>query len=34
MTRSPLVVKQGKFAETHFIKPYQAILNQWVAHSL
>ncbi len=32
--RSQLAVKQGKFAETHFIKPYQAILNQWVAHSL
>lgn len=27
--RSQLAVKQGKFAEEHFIKPYQAILEQW-----
>lgn len=32
--RSQLAIKQGKFAETHFIKPYQTILNQWVSHSL
>lgn len=27
--RSRLAVEQGKFAEQHFIKPYQAILDQW-----
>lgn len=27
--RSQLAVQQGKFAEKHFIKPYQAFLNQW-----
>lgn len=27
--RSQLAVKQGKFAEEHFIKPYQSILEQW-----
>jgi len=27
--RSQLAVKQGKFTEEHFIKPYQAILEQW-----
>lgn len=27
--RSKLAVKQGKFAEEHFIKPYQTILEQW-----
>jgi 23S rRNA U2552 (ribose-2'-O)-methylase RlmE/FtsJ len=30
--RSQLAVKQGKFAEEHFIKPYQAILEQWSAN--
>ena len=29
--RSKLAIKQGKFAEEHFIKPYQAILEQWSA---
>lgn len=29
--RSQLAVKQGKFAEEHFIKPYQGILDQWSA---
>lgn len=29
--RSQLAVKQGKFAEEHFIKPYQSILEQWSA---
>jgi len=27
--RSQLAVKQGKFAEEYFIKPYQSILDQW-----
>ena len=27
--RSLLAVKQGKFAEQHFIKPYQMLLSQW-----
>lgn len=27
--RSQLAVKQGKFTEEHFIKPYQNILEQW-----
>ena len=27
--RSQLAIKQGKFAEEHFIKPYQNILEQW-----
>ncbi|OLQ93789.1 hypothetical protein BIY21_10745 [Vibrio ponticus] len=27
--RSRLAIEQGKFAEQHFIKPYQAILEQW-----
>lgn len=27
--RSQLAIKQGKFAEEHFIKPYQSILKQW-----
>jgi len=27
--RSQLAVKQGKFTEEHFIKPYQSILEQW-----
>lgn len=29
--RSQLAVKQGKFTEEYFIKPYQNILEQWVA---
>jgi hypothetical protein len=29
--RSQLAVQQGKFTEEHFIKPYQAILEQWAA---
>lgn len=29
--RSQLAVKQGKFTEEHFIKPYQKILQQWAA---
>ncbi|WP_067098914.1 DUF1852 domain-containing protein [Marinomonas atlantica] len=29
--RSQLAVKQGKLTEEHFIKPYQAILEQWSA---
>src|SRR5690554_1128408 len=29
--RSRLAVEQGKFAEKHFIKPYQAVLEQWSA---
>ncbi|MEW7847944.1 DUF1852 domain-containing protein [Massilia aurea] len=30
--RGQLAVKQGKFAEEHFIKPYQLILEQWSAN--
>jgi hypothetical protein len=30
--RSTLAIKQGKFAEEHFIKPYQALLEQWSAN--
>ncbi|ARV72994.1 DUF1852 domain-containing protein [Vibrio campbellii] len=30
--RSQLSKEQGKFAEEHFIKPYQAILEQWSAN--
>ncbi|MCU4412789.1 DUF1852 domain-containing protein [Acinetobacter sp. WU_MDCI_Axc73] len=30
--RSQLAVKQGKWTEEHFIKPYQAILEQWAAN--
>lgn len=29
--RSQLAVEQGKFAEEHFIKPYQAVLEKWSA---
>ena len=29
--RSQLAVQQGKFAEEHFIKPYQQVLAQWSA---
>lgn len=27
--RSQLATKQGKFAEKHFIKPFQSVLDQW-----
>ena len=27
--RSRLAIEQGKFVEEQFIKPYQAILEQW-----
>jgi len=30
--RSRLAIEQGKFAEENFIKPYQAILEQWSAN--
>ncbi len=30
--RNRLAIDQGKFAEEHFIKPYQAILEQWSAN--
>ena len=30
--RGQLAVKQGKFTEEHFIKPYKALLDQWVAN--
>jgi hypothetical protein len=30
--RSQLAVEQGKFVEEHFIKPYQATLEQWSAN--
>lgn len=30
--RSRLAVEQGKFVEEHFIKPYQAVLEQWSAN--
>lgn len=29
--RSQLAIKQGKFAEEHFIRPYQSLLEQWSA---
>ncbi|CAM2989287.1 hypothetical protein TW84_22830 [Vibrio neptunius] len=29
--RSRLAVEQGKFAQEHFIKPYQTVLEQWSA---
>ncbi|KGS16228.1 hypothetical protein ALP73_01799 [Pseudomonas coronafaciens pv. garcae] len=29
--RSQLAIEQGKFAEEHFIKPYQAVLDRWFA---
>jgi hypothetical protein len=32
--RSQLAVKQGKFAEEHFIKPYQRILDSWAAQAV
>jgi hypothetical protein len=30
--RGRLAIEQGKFAEEQFIKPYQAILDQWSAN--
>lgn len=30
--RSRLAIEQGKFAEEHFIKPYQSVLEQWSAN--
>ena len=30
--RNQLAIDQGKFTEEHFIKPYQAILEQWSAN--
>ena len=30
--RSRLAIEQGKWAEEHFIKPYEAILQQWSAN--
>lgn len=30
--RSKLAIKQGKFAEEHFIKPHQTVLEQWSAN--
>lgn len=27
--RTQLAIKQGKYAETHFIQPYQSLLEQW-----
>ena len=32
--RSQLAVKQGKYTEEHFIKPYKNILEQWAATTL
>jgi hypothetical protein len=29
--RSQLAIKQGKFTEEHFIKPYKNVLDQWAA---
>lgn len=29
--RSQLAIEQGRFVEEHFIKPYQAVLEQWSA---
>mgnify|MGYP000046711595 FL=1 len=29
--RNKLAIKQGRFAEEHFIKPYQSVLEQWSA---
>ena len=29
--RSQLAIEQGRFIEEHFIKPYQAVLDQWSA---
>ncbi|MDR8525310.1 MULTISPECIES: DUF1852 domain-containing protein [Shewanella] len=30
--RSQLAIEQGKFAEEHFIKPYQSVLEHWSAN--
>ncbi|SFC56355.1 DUF1852 domain-containing protein [Pseudoalteromonas denitrificans] len=30
--RSQLAIEQGKFAQEHFIKPYQTVLEQWSAN--
>jgi hypothetical protein len=30
--RGQLAVKQGKFTEEHFIKPYKSVLEQWAAN--
>lgn len=30
--RSQLAIEQGKFAQEHFIKPYQSVLEQWSAN--
>ena len=30
--RNQLAIKQGKFAEEYFIKPYQSVLEQWSAN--
>ncbi|MCP5916497.1 DUF1852 family protein, partial [Klebsiella pneumoniae] len=30
--RSQLAVKQGKFTEENFIKPYKNVLDQWAAN--
>ena len=30
--RNELAVKQGKFTEQHFIKPYKTVLEQWAAN--
>ena len=32
--RSELAVKQGKYTEEHFIKPYKHVLEQWAAATL
>ncbi|WP_312456829.1 DUF1852 domain-containing protein [Pseudescherichia sp.] len=32
--RSRLAIEQGRFTEEHFIKPYQAILEQWSSRSV
>ncbi len=32
--RSQLAVKQGKFAEEHFIKPYKHVLERWAANAV
>ncbi|KAB8052065.1 DUF1852 family protein [Janthinobacterium rivuli] len=32
--RSQLAVKQGKYTEEHFIKPYKNVLEQWAATAL
>ena len=30
--RSRLAIEQGKWTESHFIKPYKTILEQWAAN--